>query len=99
MPDPATSTTPSPTTRTDHPAKPPPRISPACAGDTTAPRPPVPGGTSARPTATTNGTAPTARPASSPTAAPDTSSAVTGARDGRCATSSITEDAYAQGQI
>ena len=36
------------------------RTSPACAGDTTAPRPPVAGGTSARPTATTNGTARTA---------------------------------------
>ena len=69
-PGPATSTTPSPTTRTDHPAKPGPRTSPASAGDTTAPRPPVAGDTSARPTATTSGTARTARPTSSPTAAP-----------------------------
>ena len=69
-PAPATSTTPSPTTPTDHPAEPGPRTSPACAGDTTAPRPPVAGGTSARPTATTNGTAPTGRRTSSPLAAP-----------------------------
>ena len=55
---------------TDHPAKPGQRTSPACAGDTTAPRPPVAGGTSARPTATTSGTARTARRTSSPTAAP-----------------------------
>ena len=52
-PGPATSTTPSPTTRTDHPAKPDPTTSPPCAGDTTAPRPPAAGATSARPTATT----------------------------------------------
>ena len=69
-PGPATSTTPSPTTRTDHPAKPGQRTSPASAGDTTAPRPPVAGGTSARPTATTSGTGRTARRTSSPTAAP-----------------------------
>ena len=60
-PDPATSTTPPPTTSTDHPAKPDPTTSPPCAEDTTAPRPPAAGGTSARPTATTTGTAPTAR--------------------------------------
>ena len=55
---------------TDHPAKPGQRTLPACAGDTTAPRPPVAGGTSARPTATTSGTGRTARRTSSPTAAP-----------------------------
>ena len=33
----------SPTTRTDHPAKPGPTTSPPCAGDTTAPRPPAAG--------------------------------------------------------
>ena len=50
------------------PAKPGPRISPASAADTTAPRPPVAGDTSARPTATNTGTARTARPTSSPRA-------------------------------
>ena len=46
-------------------------ISPACAGDTTAPRPPVAGDTSARPTATTSGAARTTRRTSSPTEAPN----------------------------
>ena len=53
--DDATSTTSSPTTPAAHPAKPDPPTSSRSAGDTTTPRPPVCGATSARPLATASG--------------------------------------------
>ena len=55
------------------PGKPTPTPSPACAGGTTAPKPPASGATPARPKATTSGTAPTTPPTSSPTPAPTAS--------------------------
>ena len=64
LPADATRTTWSPTSRStkaDHPARPTPTPSPACAGDTTAPKPRGSGGMPARPKATTSGTDPTAR--------------------------------------
>ena len=57
----------------DHPDRPTPTPSPACAADTTAPKPHASGATPARPKATTSGTAPTAPPTSSPTPAPTAS--------------------------
>ena len=81
---PAAASTPSPATRTtwwptsrsrkaDHPDKPTPTLSPACAGDTTAPRQHGSGGMPARPKATTSGTARTAPPTSSPKQVPTAS--------------------------
>jgi hypothetical protein len=77
-PAPATSTTRSPTTPTDHPDKPTPTSSPACAGDTTAPRPSDGGDMRARPKATISGTDRTVRRTSSLAAIPPRSDRVPG---------------------